>query len=326
MEPLVSVIVPTYNRGEIVCRAIDNLFQQTYRNFEVIIVDDGSTDDTQSRLQQYADRIRVITQENRGPAVARNRGARVARGEIIAFQDSDDLWDPTKLARQVALLEMDRSIPCCLCNVLLKVIDGKEFTSFDLSLVHPEHEEGVWLNVSEVLASRFLMFNQAVAIRREAFERLGGFDEKLKYLEDYDLPLRLSLQGPWALIRKPLVIYGKDSPFSFSQAALKDPIVLKHCELEICGRMLTTTKGQKEWASFRKHLKRRMGVFARELWAIELARKRIWGAQAASKTLMTVERCLRAGLRRSPWFPRAVTIPLRDHRRAQQTTFAAESL
>src|ERR1700733_14542426 len=182
-EPLVSVVIPTYNRAGIICETIDNLFEQTYRNFEVIVVDDGSTDDTPSKLLRYGNRIRFFRQENRGPAVARNHGARVARGEIIAFQDSDDLWKPTKLERQVSLLERDRSLPCCLCNISVGIVDGKEITSFDQSIIYPEHEEGVWLNVADILATRFVLFTQAVAIRRETFEKLGGFDESLRYLE-----------------------------------------------------------------------------------------------------------------------------------------------
>ena len=96
-RPLVSVIIPTYNRAKMIRMTIDNVLEQTYRNFELIIVDDGSTDDTQSVLRGYGDRIRVVTQANAGPAVARNRGVEAAHGEIIAFQDSDDLWKPTKL-------------------------------------------------------------------------------------------------------------------------------------------------------------------------------------------------------------------------------------
>lgn len=108
-DPLVSVVIPTYNRVGLLARTIGNMFQQTYANFEVIVVDDGSTDGTQAMLNRdYSGRVRVVAQPNSGPAVARNHGARVARGEIIAFQDSDDLWHPEKLKRQVALLEMDR--------------------------------------------------------------------------------------------------------------------------------------------------------------------------------------------------------------------------
>lgn len=309
-EPLVSVVIPTYNRAGIICETIDNVFQQTYRDFELIVVDDGSTDDTQSRLLQYGNRIQVIRQENRGPAVARNRGARAARGEILAFQDSDDLWMPTKLERQVSVLETDSSLPCCLSNIALGVVDGKEFTSFAQSLIYPKHDEGIWLNVADVLATRFLLFTQAVAIRREVFQKLGGFDESLRYLEDYDLPLRLSFMGPWGFIREPMVTYRKGSSSSFSQAALNDPITLKHCELRICERMLSEVRPGDRESSFRRHLTRRMGIFRRELTAIELGRKRFWGAQAMAKFLMSIERNFMAGYRRSPWFPQAITVPL----------------
>src|SRR5687767_13189801 len=103
--PLVSVIIPTYNRASVVCRAIDSVLGQTYGNIEVIVVDDGSTDETLERLHSYGDRIRVLTQANAGPSVARNRGIAVATGGIVAFLDSDDYWLPTKVARQVVLLE-----------------------------------------------------------------------------------------------------------------------------------------------------------------------------------------------------------------------------
>ncbi len=168
-DPLVSIIIPTYNRAGLICQTIDNVFQQTYTRFELIIVDDGSTDDTLANLRQSGQKIRVIEQQNSGPAVARNRGAAAARGEIIAFQDSDDLWKPTKIARQVALLErFGPKVPCCLSDVLIRVVNGKEYTSFDHSVIRMREKEGIWLNVPDVLAATFVFFNQAAAIRREA--------------------------------------------------------------------------------------------------------------------------------------------------------------
>src|SRR5438270_1336965 len=160
-NPLVSIVIPTYNRAAIISRTIDNIFRQTYPNFEVIVIDDGSTDDTQSVLKRYHDRVRVVRQSNAGPAIARNNGARVAAGEIIAFQDSDDLWEPTKLQRQVALLETDTSIPCCLCGTRMGQVDGKPLTWFDHSLIRFHQEQGIWLNVFDVLATRFVLFTQA---------------------------------------------------------------------------------------------------------------------------------------------------------------------
>ncbi len=309
--PLVSVIIPTYNRAALVCQTIDNIFQQTYRNFELIVVDDGSTDETQARLRQYADRIRVITQANAGAAVARNRGIAAAHGEIIAFQDSDDLWQPTKLERQVALLqETNTSVPCCLCNAVMRFVNRDEVTSFAISLVHPEHEEGIWLNVPEVLVTRFILFNQTVAIRREALERVGGFDEDLKYLEDYGLPLRLALGGPWAFIREPLVMWRGGSPGSFYEQALNDPIVLKKCELTIFERLLARVGDGAQHASLRRHLERQLGIVRRQLRATELSHTDSPGARAIGRLLMQVDHYLGAAFRRSPWFPRPITIPV----------------
>ena len=310
-DPLVSVIIPTYNRAALICETLDNVFSQTYRNFELIVVDDGSTDETQSRLRQYGGRIRIVTQANAGPSAARNRGIEVAYGEIIAFQDSDDLWQPTKLERQVALLgKMDTSVPCCLCNAVMRFVNRKETTSFAISLMRPRHEEGVWLNVPEVLATRFVLFNQTAAIRREALERVGGFDEDLKYLEDYDLPLRLALEGPWAFIREPLVMWRGGSPGSFYQQALSDPVVLKECELKIFERMVARVDDGVQHASFRRHLKRQLRIVRRQLRATELSQTNSPGARAIGRLLMEVDHYLGAAFRRSPWFPRPITIPV----------------
>jgi glycosyltransferase involved in cell wall biosynthesis len=310
-QPLVSVVIPTYNRAGIICQTIDNVFEQTYGNFELIVVDDGSADDTLSTLRSYGSRIRVISQANAGPAVARNRGVEAAHGEIIAFQDSDDLWKPAKLEKQVALLEhFGRSVPCCLCNVLMRVVGGKEYTSFDHSLIRPGRAEGIWLNVAEVLATRFVLFNQAVAIRREAFERAGGFDPGLKYMEDYDLPLRLALEGPWAFIREPLVIYGSVSPESFSQVALKEPFVLKGCELEIYERLLAKSAPRKERSTFRRHLRRRRRIARRQLLAMQLSRSGSLAGRVLSEFLGQFSRFHMAAFRRSPWFPQPDTLPV----------------
>src|ERR1700685_3541854 len=101
-KPTVSVVIPTYNRADFVCKAIKNVFQQTFKDLELVIVDDGSTDNTLEKLAAFGNKIRVISQANAGPAAARNRGGEAACGEIIAFQDSDDTWMPTKLERQVS--------------------------------------------------------------------------------------------------------------------------------------------------------------------------------------------------------------------------------
>lgn len=305
-----SVIIPTYNRANIVATTIDNVFEQTFRDFELIVVDDGSTDTTQHTLRRYGNRIRVITQDNAGPAVARNNGVKAARGNIIAFQDSDDLWHPAKLERQVHLLEAYKTAPCCLCNVLLKMVDGKAFTSFDHSVVRFQKYEGLWINVLEVLCSRFILFNQASAIRRSAFEKAGGFPEDLKYLEDYELPLRLALAGAWAFIREPLVYYGHGSPDSFSEQAKRDFALLKRCELEIYGRMLSQTKDKARYAQACRSLRRRSAVTRRQLLAAKLNKTNSLVLKCLANLLAWSDHYWMAAVRRSPFFPQPITIEM----------------
>jgi glycosyltransferase involved in cell wall biosynthesis len=207
-EALVSVIIPTYNRAEMVCAAVDSVLKQTYPNIELIVVDDGSTDDTTDALMRYGSRLRLIHQDNSGPAAARNRGAEIADGDIIAFLDSDDLWLPDKIEKQLKALEhYGDSVPCCLCNAFLESQTQPKTTSFDLAPLKVSSEQGLFTNVTGVLVTRSVLFNQAAAIRRWAWEQVGGFDESLTYMEDHDLAVRLSLLGPWAVIREPLVVY-----------------------------------------------------------------------------------------------------------------------
>ena len=111
-NPLVSVVIPTYNRGWCLNDAVDSVFSQTYGRYELIVVDDGSTDDTKKRLSRYDD-LTVITQHNRGVSAARNRGIASSKGDLIAFLDSDDLWLPEKLCAQVAFFQANPEALVC---------------------------------------------------------------------------------------------------------------------------------------------------------------------------------------------------------------------
>ena len=206
-KPLVSVVIPTFNRADTLGETLDSIFEQTYRPIEVIVVDDGSTDATAEVIKAYGDQIQYIYQNNAGPSAARNRGISQVGGDLITFLDSDDLWLPSKLETQVRLMNrLDTSIVCCLCNALMRQSDGREMVSFDSAELNPSLEEGVWMNVAQVLATRFIFFNQAVMVRRDALLETGGYDESLWLMEDQDLALRLALKGQWAFIKEPLVI------------------------------------------------------------------------------------------------------------------------
>jgi len=314
IQPLVSVIIPTYNRADVICKTIDDVFSQTYKNIELIVVDDGSTDDTQAVLHAYGSLIKVFIQANAGPAAARNRGIEVSQGDIIAFQDSDDFWVPTKLERQVRLLErVGDSVPCCLCNMHLKNLhgDGKDYYSFDVSLIRPPNDEGLWLNVAEVLATRFVMFNQAAAIRRKPLERIGGFNTSLKYLEDYDLSMKLAVEGPWAYIKESLSIWAGGEPNSLTKKAADDAIVLNDCMLRILARALASAQERGD-AKVERHVRRSIAFCGRALRGILTGQSSLRSERIVEQLRGQLDRYHKAILRRSPWFPQMKAITFEE--------------
>jgi glycosyltransferase involved in cell wall biosynthesis len=308
---LVSAIVPTYNRGYIVGNAIESILSQTYDKVEVIVVDDGSTDNTQEKLKEYGDRIRVVYQKNSGPSAARNRGIELSRGEIIAFLDSDDIWLPTKLERQVSILERTpASVPCCLCNGIQRRTSGGEYRSFDMALIKLQCDEGLWLNVADVLATRFVLFCQLAAIRREALVKAGGFDESLRFMEDYDLELRLSLDGPWAVIREPLAIMTSNTWDGLSLSVSKEEVCHAQYALRTCERVVAMAKSRTQPITGIGYFKQSIKKARRDLWGARLRESSSWGARTVGKLHKGMERYRMAVFRRSPWFPRVKVVPI----------------
>ena len=196
--PLVSVIIPTFNRGWVVREALDSVLEQDYRNFELIVVDDGSTDDTGSILSSYGQRLKVITQPNRGVSAARNRGIAAARGDLIALLDSDDYWLPKKLAVQVEFFRQHPAVEICQTEEIwirnaVRVNPGKRHRKPSGDIFEPSLE-------------LCLVSPSAVMMRPQVFHRYGLFDEELPACEDYDLWLRISCQIPVYLIDMPLIV------------------------------------------------------------------------------------------------------------------------
>jgi glycosyltransferase involved in cell wall biosynthesis len=317
-NPLVSAIIPTYNRAHIVCEAVDSILTQTYPHIEVIVVDDGSKDDTLARLQQYGDRIRVVSQANAGPAAARNRGIAVARGDLIAFLDSDDIWLPEKTQQQVALLERaGASVPCCLSNITMKWNSGDR-ASFDIALLKPSAEEGLWLNPDEVLATRFVLFNQGIMIRREVLEKIGTFDESIRYLEDVEFPQRLSLEGPWAFIEAPLVVWRESMTNSVFKNSQRDDLCTRECMVEVLETHLKRVETAGRDARLRRYVSRELGRARRHLWAARMRQMNSWGPALAA-SVETVDRYRSALFRRLPWYPKmkVVRVPPRNEKIVQ---------
>ena len=198
MVPQVTVVIPTYNRWPMVGEAIESVLGQTYPNLELIVVDDGSADETVARLNKYHSRLRLISQGRKGVSAARNAGAREARGDLIAFLDSDDLWRPTKLAFQADFMELHPEIAICQTNEIW-IRNGVRVNP---RAIHRKPDGDIFLPSLDLC----LVSPSAVMMRRDLFMALGGFDEALPVCEDYDLWLRIAIDHQVALIPEPLVI------------------------------------------------------------------------------------------------------------------------
>ncbi|HRP72399.1 MAG TPA: glycosyltransferase [Luteimonas sp.] len=198
--PETSVIIPTWNRRELIGRAIDSVLAQTRPVDEVIVVDDGSTDDTQAYLaDRYGERISCIRQANAGVSAARNRGLAMARGRYIALLDSDDEWLPEKTQRQVAFLDANPGVGMVLCNVMRMDPDGSMIDVFDRRRQIPEDGPALrWVLRDPALAPL------SVLMRREVYEDVGGFDEALRTAEDLDFHLRVAARWPIGVVAEPL--------------------------------------------------------------------------------------------------------------------------
>ena len=196
--PIISVIIPTYNRNWILKEAIDSVLAQKFMDYEFIVVDDGSTDDTAALLTAYGDRIITIHQENRGVSAARNVGISIARGNYITFLDSDDLWLPEKLLCQVEFFRSHANAVICQTDELW-IRNGV--------CVNPKkrHKKpSGW--IFEPSLQLCLVSPSAVMIKKSLFDEVGLFNEVFPACEDYDLWLRISLKYPIHLIEHQMVV------------------------------------------------------------------------------------------------------------------------
>jgi glycosyltransferase involved in cell wall biosynthesis len=210
-KPLVSVIIPTYNRGWIVQEAIDSVLDQDFRDYELIVVDDGSDDNTREMLSAYGKAITILRQPNRGVSAARNRGIAEAAGQLIAFLDSDDLWLPGKLASQVKFFEE---------NADAVVNQTQEIWVRNGVRVNPKKRHHKFSGmIFERSLALCLVSPSAVMIKKGLFDDVGLFDEQLPACEDYDLWLRISCRYPVHLIDHPLIIKRGGHDDQLSKAA-----------------------------------------------------------------------------------------------------------
>jgi len=193
-EVLVSVIVPCYNQGRFVGEALESVFGQTYARVEVILVDDGSTDDLEAALKPFAGRrsLRVIRQENRGLTAARNRGLAEAQGSLLQFLDADDWLDPEKLARQIAVLAANPEVGLVYSDYYL-VYNNVDLCERDTVADRCDDPFNPDLFLTWWIQGVFPPC--AALVRTEWIQRVGGFNTQLQAYEDYEFWLRLSAHG-----------------------------------------------------------------------------------------------------------------------------------
>jgi glycosyltransferase involved in cell wall biosynthesis len=187
MKPLVTSIIPAFNREEYIAEAIESVLNQTYRNIEIIVIDDGSTDNTSRILSSYNGKIKYFRQPNSGASAARNSGISKAAGDFISFLDSDDLWEKNKISLQMECFENNPGIDICLCNT--KIFSEKKITNFDQKYI---------------IATPYHLCS--ILIKKEVLKRVGYFKTNLKSGEDTDFFLRIKEMGiPLKILQDKLV-------------------------------------------------------------------------------------------------------------------------
>jgi glycosyltransferase involved in cell wall biosynthesis len=209
MAPLVSVIIPTYNRADLVRQAVASVKAQTFRDFEIVVVDDGGTAGACGVLSAGPE-LRVLRHPGRrGVAAARNLGVAAARGQWLAFLDSDDLWLPDKLARQILLLEGQPELLICQTE--------ETWVRQGVRVNKPAAHRKVTGQIFLPSLARCMISPSAVMLHRRLLQDHGGFDETLPAAEDYDLWLRLTWRYEVGLVDEPLVIKRGGHPDQLSR-------------------------------------------------------------------------------------------------------------
>ena len=226
MTPRVSVIIPTFNCARFLGRSLSTALSQTYVNYEIIVVDDGSTDETRDLMSQFSDRVHYLHQPNRGLSSARNLALSHARGEFIAYLDADDMWYPDKLEKQVAFLDDHKE--CGLVHTEVTIIDETDgVTCLRLNQdTSRERPEGYC--ILDLLRRCHIQI-PTVLERRDCIERVGKFDERLKTAQDYLHWIRIAMDGKaFGYIAEPLAMYRRtaSSLSSSSRRVLEDLVMI----------------------------------------------------------------------------------------------------
>ena len=241
---MISIIIPLYNKATTIARALDCVLAQTYQDFEVVVVDDGSSDEGATIVERYTDsRIRLIRQENAGVSAARNRGIAEARGEYVAFLDADDEWMPEFLEEIVAL---QKEFPACRAQATNYIFNSYGVKSATILRKIPfKGEHGVLVNYFVVAScSHPPVWTSAVCIERKLLQEIGGFPVGVKSGEDLLVWANVAVRTQWAYSMKELAQYNFDQ-MSFKETPTRVPeevdvvgtelVKLWECYPNVCG-------------------------------------------------------------------------------------------
>ena len=243
MSPEISVIIPTYNRASMVVEAVESVLAQEVVDFELIVIDDGSTDETEARLSIYGSSLKYYQQENKGVSSARNRGLELSTAPLVAFLDSDDLWLPSKLKIQHNYMAEHPEIQVC---------QTEEIWWRNGRRVNPKkHHEKPSGDIFQRSLDLCLVSPSAVMMRRELFEKVGYFDEELPMAEDYDLWLRVAVDNPVPLIAEPLVIKRGGHQDQLSKVPAIDRYRIKALEKLLDSGRLSPEQYEWTWQAFK---------------------------------------------------------------------------
>lgn len=222
--PRVSVITPTYNCAQFLERAMQSVFAQTYVDYEIIVVDDGSTDETQDLIARWDGEMHYVYQSNHGLSSARNLGVSKASGEFIAYLDADDMWYPHKLEQQVAFL--DNYPECGFVHSDLTVVDENDRVMFPDWIQEARRSAPRGFCVTDLLHNCHIQVPTVVE-RRTCYDRIGGFDERLRRVEDYLHWIQIVLNGhAVGYIDEPLAMYRwRTGSLSRNQAAMAEAMI-----------------------------------------------------------------------------------------------------
>lgn len=242
----VSVIIPTYNSARFLAEAIDSVLAQSFKDFEILVIDDGSTDETKAVMQRYSSPVRYIYQTNGGVAAARNRGIEESRGKYVAFLDADDAWFEHKLETQLDALT--KRADCRACYSAFTVADHN-MNSIGIRLSNREGRA-----IDDLLSSGNVIGTPSTVLcERPLFEAVGGFDPEMSQCADWDMWVRLASDTEFLYIAEPLVMYRQHDGNMSRSASLLENDSLRVLEKGFAMPGLTATQRGRRRAAFARN-------------------------------------------------------------------------